>query len=74
MYFPLIVHEALMIEPTETESQEAMDEACGVFLHLWDVAHSDPAALHSAPTKTPVRRLDEVGAARNPVLRYTPHA
>ncbi len=74
MYFPLIVHEALMIEPTETESQESMDEACGVFLHLWDVAHSDPAALHSAPTKTPVRRLDEVGAARNPVLRYTPHA
>ena len=73
MYFPLIVHEALMIEPTETESQETMDEVCGVFLHLWDVAHSAPQTLHDAPTRTPVRRLDEVGAARNPVLRYTPH-
>ena len=73
MYFPLIVHEALMIEPTETESQETMDEVCGVFLHLWDVAHSSPHTLHDAPTRTPVRRLDEVGAARNPVLRYTPH-
>ena len=71
MYFPLIVHEALMVEPTETESQETMDEVCGVFLHLWDVAHDNPQALHDAPTRTPVRRLDEVGAARNPVLRYT---
>ena len=73
MYFPLIVHEALMVEPTETESQETMDEVCGVFLHLWDVAHDNPQALHDAPTRTPVRRLDEVGAARNPVLRYIPH-
>ena len=71
MYFPLIVHEALMVEPTETESRETMDEVCGVFLHLWDVAHDNPQALHDAPTRTPVRRLDEVGAARNPVLRYT---
>jgi glycine dehydrogenase subunit 2 len=71
MYFPLIVHEALMVEPTETESWETMDEVCGVFLHLWDVAHDNPQALHDAPTRTPVRRLDEVGAARNPVLRYT---
>ncbi len=70
MYFPLIVHEALMIEPTETESQETMDHVCDVFLQLWDLAHTDPQALHDAPTKTPVRRLDEVGAARNPVLRY----
>jgi glycine dehydrogenase subunit 2 len=70
MYFPLIVHEALMIEPTETESQETMDEVCDVFLSLWELAHTDPQALHSAPTRTPVRRLDEVGAARNPVLRY----
>ena len=71
MYFPLIVHEALMVEPTETESQETMDEVCGVFLDLWALAHDNPQALHDAPTKTPVRRLDEVGAARNPVLRYT---
>ena len=71
MYFPLIVHEALMIEPTETESKETLDEACDVFLRLWETAHSDPQALHNAPVTTPVRRLDEVGAARNPVLRYT---
>ena len=74
MYFPLIVHEALMIEPTETESRETMDEACDVFLALWDLAHEDSQSLHDAPVKTPVRRLDEVGAARNPVLRYTPNA
>ena len=73
MYFPLIVHEALMIEPTETESRETMDEACDVFLALWDLAHETPQALHDAPVKTPVRRLDEVGAARNPVLKYTPN-
>ncbi|MBD5168860.1 MAG: aminomethyl-transferring glycine dehydrogenase subunit GcvPB [Oscillibacter sp.] len=73
MYFPLIVHEALMVEPTETESQETMDEVCNVFLDLWTLAHDNPQALHDAPTKTPVRRLDEVGAARSPVLRYTPN-
>ncbi len=72
MYFPLIVHEALMVEPTETESQETMDEVCDVFLHLWDLAHDNPQVLHEAPVRTPVRRLDEVGAARNPVLRYDP--
>ena len=71
MYFPLIVHEALMAEPTETESRETIDEACDVFLQLWDLAHTDPQALHDAPKTTPVGRLDEVGAARNPVLRYT---
>lgn len=70
MYFPLIVHEALMVEPTETESKESMDQACDVFLKLYEEAKTNPQALHDAPTKTPVRRLDEVGAARNPVLRY----
>ena len=70
MYFPLIVHEALMAEPTETESRETIDEACDVFLQLWELAHTDPQALHDAPKTTPVGRLDEVGAARNPVLRY----
>jgi glycine dehydrogenase subunit 2 len=70
MYFPLIVHEALMIEPTETESKESMDEAIEVFLELYKMAHDNPEALHEAPVTTPVRRLDEVGAARNPVLRY----
>ena len=70
MYFPLIVHEALMVEPTETEDKETMDRACDIFLELWELAHSDPEALHAAPSTTPVGRLDEVDAARNPVLRY----
>ena len=74
MYFPLIVHEALMAEPTETESRETIDEACDVFLQLWELAHTDPQALHDAPKTTPVGRLDEVGAARNPVLRYRKEA
>lgn len=72
MYFPLTVHEALMVEPTETESKETLDWACDVFLSLWQLAHDDPEALHRAPETTPVGRLDEVGAARNPVLRYVP--
>ena len=70
MYFPLIVHEALMIEPTETECKETLDEAVDVFLKLYDLAHENPQALHDAPVNTPVRRLDEVGAARNPILRF----
>ena len=70
IYFPLIVHEALMIEPCETESKETMDEVCGIYCKLFELAHSDPETLHTAPHSTPVRRLDEVGAARNMVLRY----
>ena len=71
MYFPLIVHEALMVEPCETESKQLMDEVCEIYCRLCDMAYSDPEALHTAPHRTPVRRLDEVGAARNPVLRYS---
>ena len=71
MYFPLIVHEALMVEPCETESKQLMDEVCEIYCKLYDMAYTDPEALHTAPHKTPVRRLDEVGAARNPVLRYS---
>ena len=70
MYFPLIIHEALMVEPCETESKQLMDEVCGIYCRLYDMAYTDPGALHTAPHTTPVRRLDEVGAARNPVLRY----
>lgn len=70
MYFPLIVHEALMVEPCETESKELMDEVCDIYLRLYDMAYNDPQALHDAPLKTPVRRLDEVTAARNMILRY----
>ncbi len=70
MYFPLIVHEALMVEPTETESKETLDEAVAVFRKLYETALTDPQALHNAPLHTPVRRLDEVGAARNPKLKF----
>ena len=71
MYFPLIVEEALMIEPTETESKETLDEAVEVFRRLYETAREHPEALHKAPVTTPVTRLDEVEAARHPVIRYT---
>ena len=70
MYFPLTVHEALMVEPTETESKETLDEAIAVFRDLARRAQEDPESLHRAPVATPVGRLDEVGAARHPVLKY----
>lgn len=70
MYFPLIVAEALMVEPTETESRESLDEAVAVFREIYEKAKADPAALHEAPVRTPIRRPDEVGAARHPVLRW----
>lgn len=71
MYFPLIVHEALMVEPTETESRETLDEVIAVFREIYDKAVKNPEAAHEAPVGTYVRRLDEVRAARKPVLRYT---
>jgi len=70
MYFPLIVHEALMIEPTETESKETLEEVAEIFRSLREKAYQDPEALHNAPLSTPVRRLDDVRAARTPVLKY----
>ena len=70
MYFPLIVHEALMAEPTETESRETLDAAADLFLQIWDEAHTDPEILHTAPHNTPIGRPDEVSAARRPVVRY----
>ena len=71
MYFPLIVHEALMIEPTETESRETLDEVIGVFREIYETALKTPEVMHEAPVGTYVRRLDEVRAARKPVLRFT---
>ena len=71
MYFPLIVHEALMFEPTETESKEALDEAGAVVAALLDSAAGHADELHAAPQHTPISRPDEVNAARKPVLRYT---
>ena len=70
MYFPLIVEEALMAEPTETESRETLDDAIQVFRELYELAKTEPEKLHQAPVTTPVTRLDEVNAARHPVLRY----
>jgi glycine dehydrogenase subunit 2 len=70
MYFPMIVHEALMVEPTETESKETLEHAADIFKQLYHVAQIAPEHLHNAPVTTPVRRLDEVGAARNPRVRY----
>ena len=69
MYFPLIVHEALMIEPTETESMENLDELAEAFLEIHRKAQEDPVDP-TAPHTTPITRLDEVGAARNPRLHY----
>lgn len=71
MYFPLIVHEALMVEPTETESKETLDMAISVFKALHEKALHDPDTLKKAPMKTPVGRVDEITAARKPILRYT---
>jgi glycine dehydrogenase subunit 2 len=71
IYFPLIVEEALMIEPTETESLETLDRFVEVMHEIADRAASDPAGLKAAPTTTPVGRLDEAAAARRPDLRHT---
>ena len=70
MYFPLIVHEALMVEPTETESPETLDDAAEAFIAILDRAKTDAAYLHAAPHRCPIGRPDEVRAARTPVLRY----
>jgi len=70
MYFPMIVHEALMVEPTETESRETLDEAVAVLLKIRDRAYSDPQGLKACPVNAPIGRPDEVAAARNPKVRY----
>jgi glycine dehydrogenase subunit 2 len=70
VYFPLIVEEALMIEPTETESLETLDRFVAVMGSIADRAARDPDALHAAPVTTPVGRLDEATAARRPDLRH----
>ena len=70
MYFPLIVHEALMLEPTETESKETLDWAAGVFRQLYELGYKDPDYMHEAPHNAPISRPDEVQAARHPVVRW----
>ncbi len=70
IYFPISVPESIMIEPTETESKRNMDAFVAAMLKIADEARTDLQILKEAPTTTPVRRLDEVGAARRPILRY----
>jgi glycine dehydrogenase subunit 2 len=67
-YFPLIVHDALMIEPTETESRQTLDAFADVMIKIAEEAHTQPELLKSAPHHTPVRRVDEVKAAKDLVL------
>src|SRR4051795_2829218 len=69
VYFPLLVDEALMIEPTETETRETLDEFAEAIDAILDEAGDDPGVAQGAPYTTPVRRLDEVAANRNPVVR-----
>ncbi len=70
VYFPLIVDEALMIEPTETESREDIERYAAALVAIAEEAERDPEALEEAPQHTPVGRLDETRAARRPVLRW----
>ncbi len=72
IYFPLIVHEALMIEPTETETRETLDYFVSVMRLIADEARTNPEIVKTAPHTTPVGRLDQALAARKPNLRWTP--
>jgi len=71
MYFPMIVHEALMIEPTETESRETLEEGIAALKEIAQRAKEDPDSVHACPVTTPIGRPDDVAAARNPKLRYS---
>ncbi len=70
IYFPLLFHQAIMIEPTETESKETLDGFIEIMRTIAKEAIEDPESLHTAPHTTPVRRLDETTAAKNPILNY----
>jgi glycine dehydrogenase subunit 2 len=70
VYFPLVVKEAMMVEPTETESLATLDAYAATLASVLEQAEADPTYLASSPRTTPVRRLDETKAARKPVLRY----
>lgn len=71
VYFPLIVHEAIMIEPTESENKEVLDEFVNTMLKIAEEAKTNPEKVISAPHSTPVKRLDETLAARHPDLKFT---
>lgn len=70
IYFPLLFHQTMMIEPTENESKETLDAFIEVMKKIAQEAKEEPSLLHNAPHNTVVRRLDEVKAARNPILKY----
>jgi len=70
VYFPLIVHEAMMIEPTETESKQTLDQFAEIMGKIVDEAINNPDLVKSAPHNTPVKRLDDVTATKNPIYRY----
>ena len=72
IYFPLMVDEAMLIEPTETESKETLDAFCDAMLAIAREAEEEPEVVRSAPHRAPLRRLDEATAARQPVLRWRP--
>jgi glycine dehydrogenase subunit 2 len=72
VYFPLLVEEALMVEPTETETKERLDHFADVIRAILEEAAADPDVARNAPHTTPVRRLDEAGAAKRPVVRWRP--
>jgi glycine dehydrogenase subunit 2 len=74
VYFPLIVPECLMIEPTETESKETLDGFIAAFRDIVATAKSDPQTVLAAPVNTAVGRIDETRAARQPDLRWRPTA
>ena len=71
IYFPLNVEECLMIEPTETESKETMDAFADVMIQIAKEVEENPGVVLDAPHTTIIGRLDEVQAARQPILRYT---
>jgi len=73
-YFPLIVEEALMIEPTETEAKETLDAFCDAMIQIARETETSPQVVQDAPVTTPVRRLDQTRAAREPDLRWSPAA
>jgi glycine dehydrogenase subunit 2 len=69
VYFPLLVDEALLVEPTETETRETLDAFADAIAEILREAEQDPDCARNAPYSTPVRRLDEAGAAKRPVIR-----
>ena len=70
IYFPLVIHGALLVEPTETESKQSLDHFISTLRDLVDKLKKDSESFKAAPVFTPIRRLDETQAARKPILRW----